>query len=391
MRIAIILPGNFLSGGIHIALKWAQILSTRHDVFVLSEEMRSDSVLPFLKREEIRFTLGTFADFESITFDLVMVTWWETAFSISRLRTKNIVMLQQAMESQFYAAGAADQAHYRAVVTSGLNLITIAHWLRDFDARCLGVDLTRLRTVLNPLDQSMWKPVAPLIERNPSKIRFLVEGNFNEPRKNALPVIQLLERLGCEYIWVGAKIDPELAGPHCVKTLQRVPYADMPAVYASADVLVKLSNAEGMFGPPLEMFATGGTAVVWDVNGADEYVTHGYNALVVPMNDFAAAEAAVALLLKDTALLAELRTNARTTAQGWLTWDEQAPIILQVVESLPPVDVKAILKRVRRVDNERYRLGIRDTSLLDEFVRRLDPGIKRTIRKLLRRAGRPST
>ena len=60
----------------------------------------------------------------------------------------------------------------------------------------------------------------------------------------------------------------------------------MPPIYGSADVLVKASNAEGMFGPPLEMFSTGGTAVAWHVQGAEEYMSDRYNSLLVPMNSW---------------------------------------------------------------------------------------------------------
>lgn len=58
-----------------------------------------------------------------------------------------------------------------------------------------------------------------------------------------------------------------------------------PEIYRSCDVIVKLSYIEGMFGPPLEMFHCGGTAIVYDVTGHDEYIVHEKNALVVKTDD----------------------------------------------------------------------------------------------------------
>ena len=55
-------------------------------------------------------------------------------------------------------------------------------------------------------------------------------------------------------------------------------------IYRSCDVIVKLSYVEGMFGPPLEMFHCGGTSIVYDVTGHDEYIVHGKNGLVAKKN-----------------------------------------------------------------------------------------------------------
>lgn len=40
-----------------------------------------------------------------------------------------------------------------------------------------------------------------------------------------------------------------------------------------------------MFGPPLEMFHCGGTSIVYDVTGHDEYIVHDKNGLVAKTDD----------------------------------------------------------------------------------------------------------
>ena len=48
----------------------------------------------------------------------------------------------------------------------------------------------------------------------------------------------------------------------------------MYEIYNQCDVLLKMSKVEGVFGPPLEMMACGGTCVVGNVSGYDEYCVH---------------------------------------------------------------------------------------------------------------------
>ena len=69
------------------------------------------------------------------------------------------------------------------------------------------------------------------------------------------------------------------------RVFSRVPILETPRVYRSCDVLVKLSYIEGMFGPPLEMFHCGGTAIVYRVTGHEQYIRHDDNSLVVTPDD----------------------------------------------------------------------------------------------------------
>jgi len=94
----------------------------------------------------------------------------------------------------------------------------------------------------------------------------------------------------------------------------------MRKIYSSCDILLKMSRVEGFFGPPLEMMACGGAVVVSKVTGYDEYITHGYNALVVEMGDVQGAKEAVKSLLEDELLRKSLILNGKKTADHW-KWD----------------------------------------------------------------------
>lgn len=358
-RIAFVLPGFFVSGGVHIVVRWAQILGEAgHAVTLLvpDEQVGSDVPALFLPGPA-RFTVRGHAQALDEAYDIAIATWWETLRMLYLMRAPALAFFAQALEAQFCEPGDPRQAQYARLVRSGVHVITIAHWLRDYLITYFGVDPARVQTVLNPLSKAMWRPVPPLVPRTPGAgVRFLVEGSVGESRKNVAPLLRLLEEMGTElgdarpieYLWVGARVDKSLVGRRCAGVLEKVPYASMPAVYSACDVLVKLSNAEGMFGPPLEMFATGGTAIAWDVWGAEEYMAHGYNALLVPMNSMPAVRRAVRELVEQPARLAALKENALRTAARWIDWDEQRPAILAAIEALTPTPATDLVREAVR-------------------------------------------
>jgi hypothetical protein len=92
-------------------------------------------------------------------------------------------------------------------------------------------------------------------------------------------------------------------------------------VYRSCDLVLKLSHVEGMFGPPLEMFHCGGTALVYDVTGHDEYIVHDQNAYVVKTDDEAEVVRLLRRLKENPSELERLKCGAAETAAAWPDWD----------------------------------------------------------------------
>jgi glycosyltransferase involved in cell wall biosynthesis len=82
-------------------------------------------------------------------------------------------------------------------------------------------------------------------------------------------------------------------------------------------VLLKMSRVEGFFGPPLEMMACGGTAVVAKVTGYDEYIVDGQNALVVEPGDIAGARFAIHQLIEAPGMRQRLVKEGLITAARW--------------------------------------------------------------------------
>jgi hypothetical protein len=126
---------------------------------------------------------------------------------------------------------------------------------------------------------------------------------------------------------------PQLGGKP-VEVYERIPINQVHQVLREYDVLLKLSKVEGMFGPPLEMFSQGGTAITYTVTGSDEYMVHGHNSLLVePHNRWQIARY-IELLSRQPDYLAHLRANALRTARAYPTWEDSAQRLASGLERL---------------------------------------------------------
>lgn len=105
----------------------------------------------------------------------------------------------------------------------------------------------------------------------------------------------------------------------------RIDNADIPALYATADVLVNPSSVDNMPNSILEALASGVPVVSTDAGGIPDMVTHGVSALLVPIGDDAAIAQQVIRVLKDQTLAAGLRCAGQAEAEkyGWPRVKEQ--------------------------------------------------------------------
>jgi hypothetical protein len=368
-RIGFVLPGLGHYGGINVVLNWAAILArSGYDVDIILPPSAGRPSIPFLSEEDgCRLHLVAEPEARRRRYHAAIATWWGSIPVVADLNADHHAWFMQAYEGQFFALNSPAQADFDELVASQMNVITIAHWLEDHILRHYGFEPKQTFCVPIGLDATLWKPVLrePL-RRGGRGLCFLVEGPVNDPRKHLAPTIRMLEGLGLPYRWVGARVDRGLVGPHCRGVEEQVPYGRMPEVYRSADVLVKASSSEGMFAPPLEMFATGGTAVLWDVQGAEEYVTDRHNAYLVPMNSWSRLAEAVLELADDPERVRTLQENARATAAAWPTWEDQADQIRATIESLVPFGRCSL---VRHVAKNQFRTILHSEPVVVEATR----------------------
>ena len=108
-----------------------------------------------------------------------------------------------------------------------------------------------------------------------------------------------------------------------VVRLGTVPDAELPAWYAAADVLAFPSTKEGWGLAVLEAMSAGLPVVTSDLPVFLEYLTPGQDALVVPVDDAGALSRALAAVLDDRGLAANLSAAGLATSRRF-TWSRSA-------------------------------------------------------------------
>jgi glycosyltransferase involved in cell wall biosynthesis len=378
LKIAFLLSNNAVGGGNYVALKQADFLASRgHDVEILfrsaSHGLDVTMVSPFRPRTRL---------FEAAlrdrgVYDAVVATWWETYYEIFRLEAKRYLYFVQSDERRFYPGPlspevASVEYTYGA---AGVGLVTEARWIEKMLREEFGA---AVEYAPNGIDTAIFRPdVVPVAPRRPDKVRLLIEGPGNRLAffKRMDFAFEVASRFPeCEIWYVSGD---GIVRPHwkCDRVFRSVPMKGMPAIYASCDVLLKFSVVEGFFGPPLEMMACGGTAVVSNVTGFDEYIVDGRNALVVSMDDREAAVDAVRRLVNDAALRRRLSEEGVRTARS-MDWSLRSPAFERAVLAHfeRPLEVAAPERRMRAALNAprhavaETRSQLRLTLALEKFA-----------------------
>lgn len=99
----------------------------------------------------------------------------------------------------------------------------------------------------------------------------------------------------------------------------RVDNADMPRLYAQADLMLNPTTADNMPISVLEALASGVPVVSTNAGGVPDIVVNGETAMLVPVGDAAAMAAAAAAVLEDPALALRLRDQglAEVAQYAW--------------------------------------------------------------------------
>lgn len=349
MKICILIGSADISGGTGVIFEHAlHLAAVGHEVTIaplLPQEAAASGWHRGLER--LRFD-----DLETVAkerFDLALATWWRTVYELPRIQADRYAYFVQSIESRFYPGGSAAWHLADATYDLGLPMITIARWMRDHLRR--RTRAARVALVRNGCDKRLFRPEGTIISpRQPGRLRVLVEGALGVDFKNVARTIRLLRPSAADEIWLLTPT-PISRYPGVARVFSRVSGERAAAIYRSCDALVKLSVVEGMFGPPLEMFHCGGTAVVWEVTGADEYIAPERNALMCAAGDEAGVIAAVNRLKSDPALLERLQAGARRTARVWPDWPDSgrrfATALEEIVTRPATVHGEELATRVR--------------------------------------------
>lgn len=333
MKIAFMLIAPDISGGVLVLYQHAVNLTKlgMEVTFITPVEFSDERKRWF--PEAINLNWKTFDQAKDIEYDIALATWWETAFDLYKVKAKKYAYFTQSVESRFYPEEQVAKRKYaESSYALGLACITEATWIKDYLKENFDRNAYLVR---NGIHKNIFTVNGDShAKREKGKLRVLIEGPLEFfPFKNVGKAISLARKSKADEVWLMTSSKCE-SYPGVDRVFSKVPFAETSKVYRSCDVIVKLSYIEGMFGPPLEMFHCGGTAIVYDVTGHDEYIKHNYNAFVVKKDDDEKVIEYLNILKENTAELDRLKKGALETANKWHDWDKASATLKSSLDSI---------------------------------------------------------
>ena len=343
MKIAFLLPSNSIAGGILVTYTQGHALKRKgHDVTIIYSLFNADQQFVNYPEFSLNYTTTDSAVLSNEEYDVVIATWWETFYEMFKIRAQHHFYFVQSDERRFYLPEQLIQKLLVQVSYSfkDIGVITEAMWIKRMLEKEFGASV---EYAPNGVDTKIFNPeVTPLSPRT-DKFRVLIEGASSLPYKRVDDAFAAANQISDIEIWYVSSDGSVGPNRHFDRLFKSVNHIDMPAIYRSCDVLLKLSAVEGFFGPPLEMMACGNVSIVSNVTGHEEFIKDGHNALVVPVGDIQAAAAAIRRLINEPNLRKRLSFNALETAHN-LDWRKQTPhferALLKLARSLPSISEK---------------------------------------------------
>jgi len=357
MKIAFLLCSPDINGGTYVIFEHASRLAgCGHTVSIITREFIEPSRYEW-HPEAKKLIWEILAQVRETIYDCVIATWWESPFMLCDITSQHYVYFVQSIESRFFPE--EDQTDHdkrdHSVGKSrcdnsyffSMPVITEATWIKEYLENNYN---SQVYLVRNGIRKDLYKVNGDQIEKRiPGRVRVLIEGPVDVFHKNVPKAIELCRISDVDEVWLltSSAINEY---PGVDRVFSRVPITETSNIYRSCDILVKLSYVEGMFGPPLEMFHCGGTAIVYDVTGHDEYIIHDKNSLVVAKDDEKQVVRYLNRLCHEPEFLEKLKAGAAQTAKKWPDWQESASqffLALSKICNGPPVN-RSYLKRITK-------------------------------------------
>jgi glycosyltransferase involved in cell wall biosynthesis/prefoldin subunit 5 len=324
-KVGYVIPGTGISGGIAVICEHAnRLLKRGFDITLISEDNKDN--IPWFPNLQVEVI--PIKNIDS-NYDVLVATQWMTANTVMMLPAKRKFYFIQSDESRFYDLGDPNIQLALKTYTLNLELITIARWIQKWLKEKFNRDSIY---ATNGINEEIIYPVAP-IEAKRDKVRVLLEGPISIPFKGMEDAFKAVEGLDCE-VWCVSSAGKPRPEWRCDRFFYQVPFWKMNEIYSSCDIILKMSRVESFALPPLEMMACGGTAVLGEVTGIDEYAVHEYNALIVPQGDVQAAHEALKQLIEDKELRLRLSENGKKTAAA-RRWDPTIDILEKAYTGIP--------------------------------------------------------
>lgn len=330
MKIVFTLGSATVGGGTNVIFEHAtRMVDEGEDVYIVTDRpVKPEEYAWHASAHKLKWI--TYDDLDNYTFDIAIGTWWRTIYELYRINAKKYFYFVQSIESRFYLENEVGLKMLADLTYAlGLRVITEATWIKKHLETNFGLDVILVK---NGLKKDVFKTDGEKYDKCDG-LRVLVEGPVDVAFKNVPKTIELIKRSNAKEIWLltSSKIE-KYQGVD--RVFSRIPVKDCAKIYRSCDIIVKLSYVEGMFGPPLEMFGCGGTCIVYDVTGHDEYIRKDYNGYVVKTDDEQKVVEYINKLCEDKKELNRLKKNAIETAKKWPSWKESSCAFYEAVKKL---------------------------------------------------------
>ena len=320
MKIALLIYSPAISGGTFVIYEYVKGLTKLgHEVSLITDFNVTKEWLSWYP-EAKDFNFMSFAEAKDKEFDLVYATWWATVSRLSEIKSKKYAYFVQSFEPYFVSESQKPLMKYiESTYVRNLPVITEATWIKKLLEKNYNLPVLLVK---NGIRKDIFRNKGLAFkEREKDTVRILIEGPVDVPFKNVPKTVKLCREAGVEEIWLLTSSDIDNY-PGVDRVFSKLSIFDTPLVYRSCDILVKLSYVEGMFGPPLEMFHCGGTAIVYNVTGHDEYIRHKKNAFVVKRDNDTMVVKYLRKLKNDPTLLKQMKQEAIKTANEWYGWED---------------------------------------------------------------------
>ncbi|ETB63550.1 MAG: hypothetical protein O210_OD1C00001G0001, partial [Parcubacteria bacterium RAAC4_OD1_1] len=325
-KIVYIIPGTGISGGVSVIMYHLNgLLNRGYDVSVVSMDNKTsidwfpNQKVPIIPLSDL-FDVNKNYVFNNI--DILVATHWSTFDKILKIESKRKLYFIQSDERDFengekYKKEVQKTYEYKG--NQNIEFFTMAKWIQ----RWLKEEFNRDSIYIpNGLDLSLFKQTN-VFEKGGRKTRVLLEGPINIPFKGMENAFNVVKNLDCE-VWAISSHGKPKPEWRCDKFFEGVNLSDMPKLYSSCDILLKMSEVESFSYPPLEMMACGGVPVIKNVRGIDEYAKDNFNCLIVNNNE--EAKKSIEKLISDKVFYNKLRNNALETANRF-NWDNAIDIL----------------------------------------------------------------
>ena len=306
MRITFIAPEIGISGGIKAIFEFANHLhELGHDVSVVYplRPMRSGAKW-YNVRNLANRTIGTIANFKRDarvewfdfkanlirvpTFaeryipdaDIVVATWWATAYHVSKYSDSKGEKFYLA---QHYEIWGGPEEEVNNSYMLGLRIIVNSTWLKNILQDKFDVKIEAL--ILHAPDQEKFYPEN--VERSDDTIRILMPYRKLEWKgdKYGIKVFEIVREKHPEvqFVMFGPAIGEDV--PEYVEFHENPSNDELRRIYNSCDIFLFPSLTEGFGMPPMEAMVCKCAVVTTNVGAVPEYTIPGKNALVSPPGD----------------------------------------------------------------------------------------------------------